>query len=239
MKKSNLIFGILLLVGFFSFTSVVSQVKPNKQKSSSETFEKVMLKSIETPVETPNDAIEELRRGNSRFLSNSPVNTHYKEQIEATKGDQHPHSIILSCINSRIPPEIIFDQGIGKVFVARVAGNIQNPDILGSLEFATKVKGSKLIVVMGHNKCGAIKGALDNVQLGNLTQLVNQIKPAIPTESEDVETKSMKTAKENVRITIASILKNSEVIRELVTSGKVRIIGAFYDVTTGKVTFNE
>ena len=121
--------------------------------------------SVNTEINTPDEALAELKAGNARFLANAMLNTDYKTQIEHTKENQHPHSLILSCLDSRVPPEIIFDQGIGNIFVARVAGNIVDADILGSMEFATKVKGTKLIVVMGHNKCGAVKGAIDNAQL--------------------------------------------------------------------------
>lgn len=235
MNKRKATVSVLLLIGAFSTTFAVSQTNSTEKVKN--------VKSVEakssTSINTSDEALIELKNGNSRFLSNTPINTNYRAQIQATKGDQHPHSIILSCIDSRIPPEIIFDQGIGNVFVSRVAGNIQDPDILGSMEFATKVKGSKLIVVMGHNKCGAIKGAIDNVELGNLTQLVNQIKPAIPTDAMDTETKSTKTAMQNIKLTIASITNNSVVIKNLVAEGKVKIVGAFYDVTSGKVSFFE
>ena len=235
MIKRNTTVNILLFIGIFSTTVIVGQNKNNLQEKKIETLTAKNQKSIGTPEE----ALIELKNGNERFLGNASINTNYKAQIEATKGDQYPHSIILSCIDSRIPPEIVFDQGIGNVFVARVAGNIQDPNILGSIEFATKVKGSKLIVVMGHNKCGAIKGAIENVQLGNLTQLVNQIKQAIPNEEMAADAKSTKTAFQNVKLTISSIIKNSQVIKELVTEGKVKIVGAFYDVNSGKVIFSE
>ena len=186
---------------------------------------------------TPDGALSELKNGNQRFVDGKLTNTNYKEQIEHTKADQHPHSLILSCLDSRIPPEIIFDQGIGNIFVARVAGNVEDPNILGSIEFATKVKGTKLIVVMGHNKCGAVKGAVDNAELGNLTQLVNQIKPAITGDKSNPDLMLDETAKNNVRMTIADILKESSVINELVTNGSVKIVGAFYDLTSGKVSF--
>ncbi len=186
---------------------------------------------------TPDGALSELKNGNQRFVDGKLTNTNYQEQIEHTKADQHPHSLILSCLDSRIPPEIIFDQGIGNIFVARVAGNVEDPNILGSIEFATKVKGTKLIVVMGHNKCGAVKGAVDNAELGNLTQLVNQIKPAITGDKSNPDLMLDETAKNNVRMTIADILKESSVINELVTNGSVKIVGAFYDLTSGKVSF--
>lgn len=188
-------------------------------------------------IQTPDDALAELKQGNQRFLQGKMIHTNYREEIELTKNDQHPHSLVLSCLDSRIPPEIIFDQGIGNIFVARVAGNIEDPNILGSMEFATKVKGTKLIVVMGHNKCGAVKGALDNAELGHLTQLVDQIKPAISGDHTDTDSKLTETAKKNVELTIADILKQSSVISELVKEGKVKLIGAFYDLGTGEVVF--
>ena len=187
-------------------------------------------------IHTPDEAILELKDGNKRFLQNKPINTDYKSKIEHTKSDQHPHSLILSCLDSRIPPEIIFDQGIGNIFVARNAGNIEDQNILGSMEFATKVKGTKLIVVMGHNHCGAVKGAVDDVELGHLTQLVNQIKPAI-VQNEDKKLMLDETSKNSVKRTIDDILKRSPVIEELVKKNQVKIVGAYYNLENGKVTF--
>ncbi len=188
-------------------------------------------------INTPDEALLELKDGNQRFLDGKQINHNYKKDIEKTKADQHPHTLILSCLDSRIPPEIVFDQGLGNMFVARVAGNIEDPNILGSMEFATKVKGTKLIVVMGHNNCGAVKGAIDNAELGNLTQLVEQIKPAVTGDKENMESMVTETARKNVQITIADILKQSTVISELVSDGKVKIVGAFYDLNTGSVSF--
>ena len=188
-------------------------------------------------INSSDEALSEMKSGNQRFLDGKPINTNYKSQIEETKNDQHPHTLILSCLDSRIPPEIIFDQGIGNIFVARVAGNIEEPNILGSMEFATKVKGTKLIIVMGHNKCGAVKGAIDDAELGNLTQLVAQIKPAIVGDTTNMENMLNETSKQNVKMTIADILKLSPVISELVKDNEVKIVGAFYDITTGKVIF--
>jgi carbonic anhydrase len=195
------------------------------------------LDNKQVAIKTPDDALAELKKGNQRFMAGRMINTNYKEEIENTKADQHPHSLILSCLDSRIPPEIIFDQGIGNIFVARVAGNVEDPNILGSMEFATKVKGTKLIVVMGHNKCGAVKGAIDNADLGNLTQLVEQIKPAITGDKSNPDLMLTESAKKNVELTVADILKESPVINELVKQGTVKIVGAFYDITTGKVSF--
>jgi len=186
---------------------------------------------------SPNDALAELKRGNQRFLDGKLINTNYKEQIENTKSDQYPHSLILSCLDSRVPPEIIFDQGIGNVFVARVAGNVEDSNILGSMEFATKVKGTKLIVVMGHNHCGAVNGAVQNAVLGNLTQLIDQIKPAVTGDISNPVLQLDASAKNNVKMTIADILKGSPIITELVNTGKLKIVGAYYDITSGRVTF--
>ncbi|MBK9981035.1 MAG: carbonic anhydrase [Saprospiraceae bacterium] len=197
------------------------------------------VEAAHTAIHTPEDALAELREGNLRFLDGKPINTDYLDQIERTKSDQHPHSVILSCLDSRIPPEIIFDQGIGNIFVARVAGNIEDPNILGSMEFATKVKGTKLIVVMGHNKCGAVKGAVDNAELGNLTQLVDQLKPAITGDKSNPDLMLTESAKKNVELTIADILKSSPVIADLVKNDEVKIVGAFYDLSSGKVMFME
>ena len=198
---------------------------------------KTILKSNPVIINTPDEALAELKKGNQRFLEDQQINTDYKVQIEQTKADQHPHSLILSCLDSRVPPEIIFDQGIGNIFVARVAGNVEDPNILGSMEFATKVVKAKLIVVMGHNRCGAVRGAIENATLGNLTQLVEQIKPAIVEDETDMDAKITATSKQNVAHTIDDILKQSPIINELVKEGKVKIVGAFYDITTGSVNF--
>ena len=208
-----------------------------KSESESSHDHNTITAHEQVAINTPDDAIAELKAGNQRFMDNKLVNTNYKEQIEQTKSDQHPHSLILSCLDSRIPPEILFDQGIGNIFVARVAGNVEDPNILGSMEFATKVKGTKLIVVMGHNKCGAVKGAVDNAELGNLTQLVDQIKPAIKGDTTNIDAMLDETSRNNVRMTIADILSGSIVINELVKEGKVKIVGAYYDLTNGQVNF--
>jgi len=224
-----------VILGAFLMFASYAQAQKKAVNSSENLIAKTEVSH--TVINTPDDALMELQKGNQRFMDGQLINTNYKEGIEATKNDQHPHSVILSCLDSRIPPEIIFDQGIGNVFVARVAGNIEDPNILGSMEFATKVKGTKLIVVMGHNKCGAVKGAIDHAELGNLTQLVEQIKPAITGNKSDMDSMMNETAKKNVELTIADILRESPVINELVKQGAVKIVGAFYDLTSGKVIF--
>ncbi|WP_413580846.1 carbonic anhydrase family protein [Bdellovibrio sp. HCB288] len=194
--------------------------------------------------ETPEQELQALKDGNMRFVAGNLRNHDYRHQIDKTKDGQKPYAVILSCLDSRIPVEVVFDQGIGELFVARVAGNIENNDILGSMEFGTAAMGAKLVVVMGHTKCGAIKGACNNVKLGHLTALLDKIQPAVrqvknsttgfnPESYDHVDLVS----EENVKQTVARIRKNSEIIRKLEEQGKVRIVGAMYDISTGNVKF--
>jgi carbonic anhydrase len=229
--KSFIALSLILNFLLINSTHLIAQV--TKQAAT----EKAKVVEAHSMINTPDQALEEMKAGNQRFYIGKMINSNYKRQIKSTKTDQHPHSIILSCIDSRIPPEIIFDQGIGNIFVARVAGNIEDANIIGSMEFATKIKGSKLIIVMGHNQCGAVKGAMDNAELGNLTQLCDQIKPALITDAKDKETQLNESSKNNIRMTISDILKSSPVITELVKEKKVKIVGAFYDITNGRVSF--
>jgi len=190
-------------------------------------------------IKTPDQAIAELKYGNNRFLDKLPINTNYQDQIEATKDGQHPHSFVLGCIDSRVPPEIIFDQGIGDLFVSRVAGNVEDDHILGSMEFATKIKHTKLIVVLGHSHCGAVNGAMSNVKLEHLTQLVDQIKPSINTHETYPLPDYMEdqTSRKNVKMTIHRILQKSNTLREQVENKEIKIVGAYYDVASGEVIF--
>ena len=206
-------------------------------QKKTETSQTEVTQTVKPEIKTAADAIAELKAGNQRFIEGKLINTDYTTQIENTKADQHPHTVILGCLDSRVPPEIIFDQGIGNIFVARVAGNVEDQNIVGSMEFATKIKGTKLIVVMGHNHCGAVAGAVANADLGNLTQLVNQIKPAITGDESNKESMIDMTARNNVKMTIQDILTQSPVISELVNEDKVKIVGAYYDLETGKVEF--
>ena len=194
---------------------------------------------------TPQDALQMLKDGNKRFVSNTLLKRDYSRQAAETAKGQYPFAIVLGCIDSRSPAEIIFDQGIGDIFNARVAGNISNDDILGSMEFACKVNGSKLIVVIGHTNCGAIKGACDDVHLGNLTTLLSKIKPAVDAVSDAGDRTSKnyefveKVSKENVLLTMEDIKKNSPILKGLIDNGTVILIGAMYDLETGEVTFYE
>ncbi len=195
---------------------------------------------------TPADALQLLKEGNFRFINNMRYNRDLLERVNETKDGQFPFAAILSCMDSRAPAEIVFDQGLGDIFSIRIAGNIISAGILGSLEFATAIAGSKLILVLGHTSCGAIKGACDNVQLGNLTSLLAHIRPAVELERTITENRTssnkdfvQKVTELNVRHSVESILAESKVIRDLVVAGKVALVPAIYDVATGKVRFSD
>ena len=192
-------------------------------------------------IKTPDEAIADLKNGNLRFLENKSVHLNYAHEIDLTKKEQHPHTLVLTCIDSRVPPEIIFDQGIGNLFVARVAGNIEDDNILGSMEFATTIKHTKLIVVLGHNHCGAVQGAIDNVGLEHLTQLTSQIKPSInPHKTYPLSDYTIdETSRKNVVLTIEKIIKKSATLEHQLKNKEIKIIGAYYDITNGKVAFLE
>ncbi len=194
---------------------------------------------------TPSQAIEMLKQGNVRFTSGSTTSRDYQSQVSQTAGGQYPLAAVVSCIDSRIPTEIVFDQGIGDIFNARIAGNFVNEDILGSLEFACKVAGAKAIVVMGHTSCGAIKGACDKAELGNLTQMLEKIMPAVDAvetpEGTDRSSANNEfvdaVAAKNVELTLVKIKENSPVLKEMIEANEIEIIGAMYDVASGKVSF--
>ena len=193
---------------------------------------------------TPEMAVELLKKGNQRFVANQTIQRDISTQVVQTGTGQYPFAAVLGCIDSRVPAEYVFDQGIGDIFNARVAGNFVNTDILGSLEFACKAAGSKAIVVMGHSSCGAVKGACDHVELGNLTDMLSNIQPAMDTVTGHYEDKSSKNATyvqevadRNVALTVAKIKSDSPVLNELYENGEIDIVGAMYDVHTGVVSF--
>ncbi|WON76395.1 carbonic anhydrase family protein [Serratia sp. UGAL515B_01] len=192
---------------------------------------------------TPNDIIESFKQGNMRFREGKMHQHDYVAQKQASQDGQFPAAVILSCIDSRAPAEILLDVGIGETFNSRVAGNIQNDDILGSMEFACAVAGAKVVLVMGHTGCGAVRGAIDNAQLGNLTGLLNKIKPAIDKTDYKGERVGSNydfvdaVAKTNVEMTIEDIRKNSPVLKKLEEEGKIKIVGSMYHLTGGKVEF--
>jgi carbonic anhydrase len=203
------------------------------------TFTKENLNNL-----SPEQAIMLLQDGNKRFVRNLKINRNLLQQVNETSDGQYPFAAILSCIDSRTSAELIFDQGLGDVFSIRIAGNVLNEDVLGSLEFATKVSGSRVIVVLGHTKCGAIQGACNNVQLGNLTGLLNKIKPAIEKEDQIKVNRNGQNPEfvdrvghVNVELTISEMLKQSPIIYEMYKDKSIAIIGGMYDIETGVVSF--
>ncbi|MAN59873.1 MAG: carbonic anhydrase [Flavobacteriaceae bacterium] len=195
---------------------------------------------------TPEKALNTLKDGNERFKKSDKADRNLLQQVDATSGGQWPFAVVLSCIDSRVPAETVFDQGIGDIFSARVAGNFVNEDILGSIEYGCKVAGSKLVVVMGHTSCGAVKGACDDVKLGHVTSLISKIKPAVQAVKEPQDESKRNSsniefvnevAKENVHQTIENMRSQSAILKEMESDGSIKIVGAMYNVENGSVTF--
>lgn len=195
---------------------------------------------------TPEKAVAFLKEGNLRFQNNLKANRNLLEQVNDTSTGQFPFATILSCIDSRVSAELVFDQGLGDVFSIRIAGNFVNEDILGSMEFACKLAGTKVVIVLGHTSCGAIKGACDNAKLGNLTALISKIKPAVravktPKEEHLRNSSNLdfvnSVSEKNIYMTIDNIRQQSSVLEEMEAEGSIKIIGAMYDVSNGSVTF--
>ena len=203
-----------------------------------------VLSQAEQAALTPEQVLTVLKQGNKRFLSGTITSRDHSALVRSAADGQFPKAVILSCLDSRIPVEDVFDRGIGDIFVARVAGNFENTDILGSMEFATLISGAKVVLVMGHSDCGAIKAAIDGAELGNITAMLENIQPAIDSlasyegdkTSSNPEYVHMVTER-NVQLTIEDIRKRSPVVADLEKKGKVKIVGSLYDMTTGTVEF--
>ncbi len=204
---------------------------------------KTLTKELQESI-SPASALELLEEGNKRFVNNLKVNRNLLQQANETSEGQHPFAVILSCIDSRTSAELIFDQGLGDVFSVRIAGNIINEDILGSMEFGCKVAGAKIIVVLGHTKCGAVKGACDHVEMGNLTALLTKIRPAVDDENTTTENRNSSNAEFvekvsaiNVKRTVHAIIERSTILKEMIDAGQIGIVGGTHDIATGEVTF--
>ncbi len=203
------------------------------------TLNKEMQDSI-----TPAMALKLLIDGNQRFINNLKINRNLLQQANETSDGQHPFAVILSCIDSRTSAELIFDQGLGDVFSIRIAGNIINEDILGSMEFGCKVAGAKIIVVLGHTKCGAVKGACDHVEMGNLTALLTKLRPAVDDELTTSENRNSgneefveRVAAINIKRSVKAISERSPILKEMLEKGQIGIIGGTHDISTGLATF--
>lgn len=198
-----------------------------------------MTSEEEQKATTPEKALVRLKEGNERFLKGESKPRDLREEVGHTKGGQHPHAFVLGCIDSRVPPETVFDEGIGDLFTGRVAGNVISEDLLGSMEFACAVAGTPLIVVMGHSSCGAVKGACNDVEMGNLTPLLHKIRPSIDQVAGQKDRNDPdfpdQVSRANVWRSMEQIRQESSTIAELEEKGSIGIFGAFYDVSSGKV----
>jgi carbonic anhydrase len=216
-------------------TETVALPTPLKEK---------VLTAEEQSALTPDMVIQNLKEGNKRFMSNDLTSRDHSAMVRNAAKGQFPKAVILSCLDSRVPVEDVFDRGIGDLFVGRVAGNFVNVDLLGSMEFGCKVSGAKVILVLGHEACGAVKAAIDDVKLGNITAMLTNIKPAVAKSQDFAGEKSTKNdafvehvSKNNVINTINTIQKKSPILDEMVKKGEIKIVGAYYNLQTGEVTF--
>ena len=237
--KSLTFFLTLSLTLLLSVDLVKSQQKRQPKKP-------VVQTSASQTAMTPERALDLLKAGNRRFVTGRMLNRDLREQVRATASGQFPYAVTLTCQDSRTAPEVLFDLNKGDAFSIRIAGNIVNDDILGGMEFGNKVSGAKLLAVIGHTDCGAIKGIIDNADVGHLTGLLNRIKPAIDAVPANVQPRDSKNkkfvdmvARENVLLVMKQIRDESPDLREMVDAGQIRIVGGMYDLETGKVTFYE
>lgn len=244
MKNLSLIL-TTLVIGVFASACAQPQPATVDPEPAPQPVREVLTAEAQAAL-TPEQVLADLKAGNDRFAAGQLTARDYMAQAQATAANgQYPKAVILGCVDSRVPPEIIFDQGIGDVFVGRVAGNVEDVNLVGSLEFATKVAGSKVVVILGHSSCGAIKGAADGVELGNLTELLNDFDAPIARADEATEgeanSKNLEflnlAIEENVRQTIGDILDQSEIMSEMVASGELLVVGGIYDLATGRVAW--
>jgi len=246
MKKNSLLlfFAIIMISACYQAEETKKETTTNVEtKEPKEIIGLVedVLTREEQDALTPDMVIQSFKEGNERFTRNDLTARNHSEQVRKSTNAQYPKAIVLSCVDSRVPVEDVFDRGIGDIFVARVAGNFVNEDILGSMEFACKVSGSKVILVMGHEHCGAIKAAVNNVKLGNITPMLSKIRPAVDSVEYDGERNSKNdefvslVCDSNVKNTINNIRLNSPILKEMEDNGEIKIIGAVYDMDTGKV----
>ncbi|PCE66346.1 carbonic anhydrase family protein [Sediminicola luteus] len=237
----------LLAFGCLCLLNIACQGQTPKKEVSEETAKPItgLIEDVLTQAEqdalTPTMVLTALEEGNKRFRSNDLTARNHSEMVRKSTLQQFPKAIVLSCVDSRVPVEDVFDRGIGDIFVARVAGNFVNEDILGSMEFATKVSGAKLVLVMGHEHCGAVKASIDQVELGNITPMLSKIWPAVVAVDYEGDRSSKnqgfveKVCESNVRLTMENIRSQSPIMKELEAEGAIKIVGAVYNMATGKV----
>lgn len=243
-KKIKLVWTVAIALLFSACTS--NNNEATTDKTATET-KPVLVDEVLTAEKqralTPEQVIENLKKGNERFMKNDLTQRNHSAQVRKTTKGQFPEAVVLSCIDSRVPVEDVFDKGIGDVFVARVAGNFENVDILGSLEYSCKVAGSKVVMVLGHEHCGAVKAAVDDVKLGNITEMLSKIRPTITAIEYDGDRTSKNkefvhmACESNVKNTIEQIRAKSPILKEMEDKGEIKIVGAIYDLDDGKVNF--
>ena len=244
MKATQRCLLVVCLMGFV-LIGCTSNQEPAATNQLEPRIETVLTQEEQNQL-TPDEVLDMLKQGNQRFVSGTLTARDHSKQVRAAAAGQFPKAIVLSCVDSRVPVEDVFDRGIGDTFVARVAGNFENIDILGSMEFATKVAGAKLVLVLGHYECGAVKGAIDGVELGNITEMVANIQPAVDhfasyegdKTSQNDDFVRMVT-EQNVRLTIEDIRDRSPILKEMEENGEIKVVGALYDMETGEVNFIE
>ncbi|MEX0997061.1 MAG: carbonic anhydrase family protein [Flavobacteriaceae bacterium] len=248
MKNTIVLGALLMLFGMVACndktqTQETIQDEQSTTEINQEPLANKLLTKEERDALTPDDVLQIFKDGNKRFMNNELTVRDHSQDVRKTVSGQYPKAVVLSCIDSRVPVEDVFNRGLGDIFVGRVAGNFANEDQLGGLEFATKVSGSKLVLIMGHEHCGAVKAAIDDVELGNITALLANIRPVVEkTDYEGVRASSNQefvdmVCENNVRHTIEEIRKNSPILKEMEDNGEIKIIGGVYDLDTGKVEF--
>jgi carbonic anhydrase len=246
-KNLKALFLLVVIVGFMSCDQEKATTSSTTEAATQAPAVKGLVEDVLTKEQqdalTPDMVIQSFKEGNQRFMRNDLTARDHSAQVRKTALAQYPKAIVLSCVDSRVPVEDVFDRGIGDIFVARVAGNFVNEDILGSMEFACKVSGSKLILVMGHESCGAVKAAIDQVKLGNITAMLTKINPAVEAVEYDGEKTSKNTeylhlvCESNIKNTVAEIRAKSPILKEMEDNGEIKIVGAVYDMDDGSVTF--
>lgn len=239
MNKSILIPALLVITSFMACSNPET---PSQTEQPKPLVQEVLTKEQRDAL-TPDEIIQDFKEGNERFINNTLTTRDHSAQVRKSATGQFPKAVVLSCLDSRVPVEDVFDRGIGDIFVGRVAGNFVNEDLLGSMEFGCKVAGAKVILVLGHEHCGAIKSAIDDVKLGNITAMLSKIRPAVEKVAYEGDRTSgneefvHKVCESNVVHTIEQIRANSPILKEMEEKGEIRIVGAVYDMDSGRVTF--
>lgn len=239
MNKSILIPALLVIT---SFMACGNPETPSQTEQPKPLVQEVLTKEQRDAL-TPDEIIQDFKEGNERFINNTLTTRDHSAQVRKSATGQFPKAVVLSCLDSRVPVEDVFDRGIGDIFVGRVAGNFVNEDLLGSMEFGCKVAGAKVILVLGHEHCGAIKSAIDDVKLGNITAMLSKIRPAVEKVAYEGDRTSgneefvHKVCESNVVHTIEQIRANSPILKEMEEKGEIKIVGGVYDMDSGRVTF--